>query len=103
MTSVKPKSDKETHISKNCSALGLITSVKSLSNPVHQHALLGVTKSTQLGIFNGATKSYQTIHSIQHTQAKKRNSYTVSYCYKDEHFCGEILYFVTDFFHQYMQ
>lgn len=97
MTSVKYKSSKETQISKNCSALGLITNVKSLSNPVHQCALLGVTKRMQLGIFNRAIKNNQTIHSIQHTQTKKRNSYTVSYSYEDERFYGEILYFVTDF------
>ena len=98
ITSVKYKSSKEMQISKNCSALGSITSVKSLSDPIHQNELLGVTKSTQLGIFNRAIKNNQAIiHSLQHTQTKKRNNYTVSYSYKGKHLFGEILYFVTDF------
>jgi len=97
MTSVKHTSERETPIGENHSALGTITQVSSLSDPMHQQALLVITKSTHLGMFSRAAIGSCTFHSLQHTQTKKRNNYTVSYYQNNELHCGEILYFITDF------
>jgi len=37
------------------------------------------------------------IHSLEHTQTKKQNSYTVAYHHDNQPHFGEVLYFVTDF------
>ena len=97
MTSTKHHSDREVNICENQRSLGLINQTNELNGPVHQRALLEVTTSTQLGIFSRAAIGSQVFHSLQHTQAKKRNSYTVAYYYNDESYHGEIMYFVTDF------
>ena len=72
MTSTKHISDRDVHICGNHRSLGLINQTSALSDPVHQHALLGVTKSTHLGIFSRAAigSCNCVFHSIQHTQAK---------------------------------
>ena len=97
MTSTKHISDREVHICGNHRSLGLINQTSALSDPIHQRALLGVTKSTHLGIFSRAAIGSCVFHSIQHTQAKKRNNYTVAYHHNDEPYSGEIMYFVTDY------
>ena len=97
MTSTKHHSDREVNIYENQRSLGLINQTNELNDSVHQRALLEVTTSTQLGIFSRAAIGSQVFHSLQHTQAKKRNSYTVAYYYNDESYHGEIMYFVTDF------
>lgn len=78
-------------------SLGLINQTSELSDPIHQNALLEVTKSTHLGIFSRAAIGSHVFHSLQHTQAKKRHNCTVAYHHNDEPYCGEIMYFVTDF------
>ena len=97
MTSVKHASERETPIGENHRALGTIKQVSSLSDPMHQQALLVITKSTHLGMFSRAAIGSCTFHSLQHTQTKKRNNYTVSYYQNNELHCGEILYFITDY------
>ena len=95
--STKHHADREVCICGNHRSLGSINPTSELSDPVHQHALLEVTKSTKLGIFNRAAIGSCVFHSLQHTQTKKRNNYTVAYHHNDEIYFGEIMYFVTDF------
>lgn len=97
MTVTKHHSEREIIIRNNHRSLGQINHTSILNDPVHQHALLKVTNSTQLGVFTRAAIGHCVFHSLQHTQVKKRNSYTVAYRQNDEAYCGEILYFVTDF------
>ena len=88
-------------VGSNCIALGAIEKKMQLSDPLHQEALVKITRSQQLGIFKRATVKHTTFHSLSHTQSKRRNSYTVSYKYNGEPCHGEILYFVTDFTESY--
>ena len=97
MTSINHHSDRNASTCENQHSLGLINQISKLSDPMHQRALLEVTKSTQLGTFSRAAIGSQVFHSLQRTQAKKRNSYTVAYQHNNESYCGEILYFVTNF------
>ena len=97
MTSTKHLTDRGESICGSHRSLGLINYTNVLSDPMHQNALLKVTKSAQLGIFSRAAIGSQVFHSLQQTQTKKRNNYTVSYHHDDEPCCGEIMYFVTDF------
>ena len=78
-------------------ALGKITSCSYLADPIHQAALEKVTKSKTLGRFNKAIIYGQTMHSLEHTQPKKKNSHTVSYNHGSKQFHGTILYYITDF------
>lgn len=88
-------------IEGNCVVLGLMEKKAQLSDPLHQRALMRVTTSKQLGIFKRAMVKQGIFYSLSHTQSKKRNSYTISYKYNDEHFHGEILYFVADLTESY--
>ena len=97
MTSTKHLTDRGESICGSHCSLGLINYTNVLSDPMHQNALLKVTKSAQLEIFSRAAIGSQVFHSLQHTQTKKCNNYTVSYHHDDEPCCGEIMYFVTDF------
>ena len=78
-------------------ALGKITNCSYLTDPIHQAALEKVTKSKTLGRFSRAIIHGQTIHSLEHTQPKKRNSHTVSYNYDSKQYHGTLLYYITDF------
>ena len=84
-------------ITEGCYALGEIMYCSHLSNSSHQMALFKVTKSKKLAKFNRAMVYGNIYHSLEHKQPKKRNSYTVTYDYNNNHFHGEILYFVTEF------
>ena len=78
-------------------ALGKITNCSYLTDPIHQAALEKVTKSKTLGRFSRAIVHGQTVHSLEHTQPKKRNSHTVAYNYDSKQYHGTLLYYVTDF------
>ena len=90
-------SNKGTVIQENCYALGKIKETNALTNVAHHCALMNITKSTRLGTFTRAAFGVQVIHSLEHTQTKKRNNYTVSYHHSNLPHFGEVLYFVTDF------
>ena len=47
-----------------------------LSNSSHQMVLFKVTKSKKLAKFNRAMVYGNILHSLEHKQPKKRNSYT---------------------------
>ena len=76
--------------------MGEIKNCAQLSNSSHQQALLDITKSKQLGTFSRVKIGPLTIHSKQHKQPKKRNSYTVCYKLNSTRYHGEVLYFVKD-------
>ena len=78
-------------------ALGKLTNCLHLADPIHQTALEKVTLSKTLGRFSRAIIDGQTMHSVEHTQPKKRNSHTVLYNYDSKQFHGTLLYYVTDF------
>ena len=93
ITSLKCSSSTERNC---CDIMGEIKHYTQLSNDSHQQALLNITKNNELGTFNRVKIGRLTIHSKQHKQPKKRNSYTVSYELNKHHYQGEILYFVKD-------
>ena len=97
MTTTKQVSDRQTLLGEGCHALGNIVKTKHLDDSNHQNVLRTTTKNKNLGIFSRLVVVLPTFHFVQHTQAKKRNSYTVSYKWHDEQHLGEILYFVTNF------
>jgi len=97
MTTTKQASDRQTLLKEHYRALGSIVKTKHLDNSNHHKVLKTITNSKNLGTFSRLVVGLSTFHSVQHTQAKKRNSYTVSYKWHDEQHRGEILYFVTNF------
>ena len=81
--------------------MGEVKPCSQLSNASHQQALLNTTKNTELGTFNRVKIGSLSIHSKQHKQPKKRNSYTVSYELNKKYHHGEVLYFVKDYSEMY--
>ena len=101
MISVSHTTGNSVVLGNNCSGIGPVNRVSSLSDSMHQTALYTVTISKNLGIFKRILLNNSAVHSRLHTQPKKRNTYTVSYLHNSDHCHGEVLYFVTDYTETY--
>ena len=97
MTDATYHTESSVAIGSNCTGLGPVEHRVSLPNEMHQQALMKVTSSKNLGLFKRISLSQLLIHSMQYTQLKKRNNYTIEYQYNHSSFHGEVLYFVTDY------
>ena len=98
MTSVIKIPESAQNIRGNGFAIGLIEKRSQLPGIIQKKV---ECKGNQFGIFKRASNGTSIMHSLQYTQSKKRNNYTIAY-HDEEKLChGQILYYFTDYLQIY--